>query len=200
MRRIVLLLLALASTLLPGLAHAWWQPDWAYRKPVTIDAGPQGGAIGGDAGRTPVLLRLHTGNFTFEGVSESGADLRFVAGDDKTVLNHQIEQFDPLLGIALVWVDVPAVSAGSPQQIWMYYGNPKAPASGNGQRSFDPDYTLVYHFAEANVPARDSTAYGNNSQTAVVSKDGTIIGRGAQLGTAPLMLPASPSLAPSRRA
>jgi biopolymer transport protein ExbB len=195
MRRIVLLLLALASTLLPGLAHAWWQPDWAYRKPVTIDAGPQGGAIGGDAGRTPVLLRLHTGNFTFEGVSESGADLRFVAGDDKTVLNHQIEQFDPLLGIALVWVDVPAVSAGSPQQIWMYYGNPKAPASGNGQRSFDPDYTLVYHFTEANVPARDSTAYGNNSQTAVVSKDGTIIGRGAQLGTAPLMLPASPSLA-----
>lgn len=195
MRRIVLLLLALASTLLPGLAQAWWQPDWAYRKPVTIDAGPQGGAIGGDAGRTPVLLRLHTGNFSFEGVNESGADLRFVAGDDKTVLNHQIEQFDPLLGIALVWVDVPAVSAGSLQQIWMYYGNPKAPASGNGQRSFDPDYTLVYHFAEANVPARDSTAYGNNSQSAVVTKDGTIIGRGAQLGAAPLMLPASPSLA-----
>ncbi|MFP3740107.1 DUF2341 domain-containing protein, partial [Burkholderia sp. SIMBA_019] len=40
-----------------------------------------------------------------------------------------------------------------------------------------------------------STAYGNNSQTAVVTKDGTIIGRGAQLGAAPLMLPASPSLA-----
>ena len=157
MRRIVLLLLALASTLLPGLAHAWWQPDWAYRKPVTIDAG-----------RVPVLVRLHTGNFKFEGVSETGADLRFIAADDKTVLNHQIEQFDPLLGMALVWVDVPSVSAGTPQKLWMYYGNPKAPASGNGQRSFDPDYTLVYHFAEANVPARDSTAYGNNSQTAVV--------------------------------
>jgi biopolymer transport protein ExbB len=195
MRRIVLLLLALASTLLPGLAQAWWQPDWAYRKPVTIDAGPQGGAIGGDAGRTPVLLRLHTGNFSFEGVSESGADLRFVAGDDKTVLNHQIEQFDPLLGMALVWVDVPAVSASGKQQFWMYYGNPKAPAAGNGQRTFDPDYTLVYHFAEANVPARDTTAYGNHGQTAVVTLDGTVIGRGAQLGAAPLMLPASPSLA-----
>jgi hypothetical protein len=111
-----------------------------------------------------VLLRLHTGNFNFEGVSDSGADLRFVAGDDKTVLNHQIEQFDPLLGIALIWVDVPALTAGTPQQFWMYYGNPKAPASGNGQRTFDPDYTLVYHFAEANVPARDTTAYGNNAR------------------------------------
>lgn len=194
MRRILLLTLTMLSTLLPNLAHAWWQPDWAYRKPITIDAGPQGGALGGDAGRTPVLVRLHTGNFSFEGVSDTGADLRFVAGDDKTVLNHQIEQFDPLLGIALVWVDMPALPAGAPQQVWMYYGNPKAPASGNGQRTFDPDYTLVYHFAEAATPPRDTTAYGNNAQTAVVSIDGTVIGKGAKLSGTPLMLPASPSL------
>ncbi|RQO33525.1 DUF2341 domain-containing protein [Herminiimonas sp. KBW02] len=194
MRRILLLTLTMLSTLLPNLAHAWWQPDWAYRKPITVDAGPQGGALGGDAGRTPVLVRLHTGNFSFEGVSDTGADLRFVAGDDKTVLNHQIEQFDPLLGIALVWVDMPALPAGAPQQVWMYYGNPKAPASGNGQRTFDPDYTLVYHFAEAATPPRDTTAYGNNAQTAVVSIDGTVIGKGAKLSGTPLMLPAAPSL------
>lgn len=194
MRRIFFVLLTLVSTLLPGMAHAWWQAEWAYRKPITIDGGPQAGAIGGDAGRTPVLVRLHTGNFSFEGVSETGADLRFIAGDDKTVLNHQIEQFDPLLGMALIWVDVPSVGAGAPQQLWMYYGNPKAPASGNGQRTFDPDYTLVYHFAEANMPPRDTTAFGNHGQTAVVSAEGTVLGRGAQLGREPLMLPASPSL------
>jgi biopolymer transport protein ExbB len=141
-----------------------WQADWAYRKPITIDAGPQGAAIGADAGRTPVLVRLHTGNFNFDGVSDTGADLRFIAGDDKTVLNHQIEQFDPLLGMALIWVDLPALPVAASQQIWMYYGNKKAPASGNGQRSFDPDYTLVYHFAESGVPARDTTAYGNHAR------------------------------------
>ncbi|MDM0005663.1 DUF2341 domain-containing protein [Variovorax sp. J22G73] len=195
MRRILFIVLTLLSTLLPSLAHAWWQPEWSYRKPVTIDGGPQAGAIGSDAGRVPVLVRLHTGNFKFEGVSETGADLRFVAADDKTVLNHQIEQFDPLLGIALVWVDVPNVSAGTPQKLWMYYGNPKAPASGNGQRSFDPDYTLVYHFAEGAVPPRDTTAYANNGQTAVVPVEGTVIGKGAQLGNGALMLPATPSLA-----
>ncbi|MDQ0072479.1 biopolymer transport protein ExbB [Variovorax boronicumulans] len=195
MRRILLIVLTLLSTLLPGLAHAWWQAEWSYRKPVTIDGGPQAGAIGSDAGRVPVLVRLHTGNFKFEGVSETGADLRFVAADDKTVLNHQIEQFDPLLGMALIWVDVPNVSAGTPTKLWMYYGNPKAPASGNGQRSFDPDYTLVYHFAEGAVPPRDTTAYGNNGQTPAVPVEGTVIGKGAQLGTGPLMLPATPSLA-----
>ncbi len=162
---------------------------------MTIDGGPQAGAIGSDAGRVPVLVRLHTGNFQFEGVSETGADLRFVAADDKTVLSHQIEQFDPLLGMALIWVDVPNVSAGTPQKLWMYYGNPKAPASGNGQRSFDPDYTLVYHFAEGAVPPRDTTAYGNNGQTTAVPVEGTVIGKGAQLGSGALMLPATPSLA-----
>lgn len=194
MRRILFLLLTVVSTFLPSLAHAWWQADWAYRKPVTIDAGPQGGAIGGDAGRTPVLVRLHTGNFNFEGVSDAGADLRFVAADDKTVLNHQIEQFDPLLGIALVWVEVPALSATAPQQVWMYYGNPKAPASGNGQRTFDPDYTLVYHFSEAGAPPRDTTAYGNHAQNQPVALEGAVIGKGVQLGATALMLPASPSL------
>ncbi|EON10611.1 DUF2341 domain-containing protein [Pandoraea sp. SD6-2] len=195
MRRILPFLLALIGTLMPVLAHAWWQPDWAYRKPITIDAGPQGGNITGDAGRVPMLLRLHTGNFSFEGVNETGADLRFVAADDKTVLNHQIEQFDPVLGIALVWVDVPAVTAGAKQQVWMYYGNRKAPAAGNGQRVFDPDYTAVYHFGESNVPARDTTAYGNNGQNPIVTLDGAIIGKGAQAGASPIVLPASPSLA-----
>jgi len=195
MRRILFLALSLLSVLLPGVANAWWQQDWAYRKPITVDATAQGAALGGDAGRVPVLVRLHTGNFNFQGVSETGADLRFVAGDDKTVLNHQIEQFDPLLGIALVWVDVPAVSAGAAQPLWMYYGNPKAPASGNGQLTFDADHALVYHFTETNAAPRDTTAYGNHGQTAVVTADGTVVGKGARIANGPLMLPASPSLA-----
>ncbi|MDE9537473.1 hypothetical protein KKI91_23145, partial [Xenorhabdus bovienii] len=65
----------------------------------------------------------------------------------------------------------------------------------NGQLSFDPNYTLVYHFAEGSVPPHDSTAFGNHGQTAAVSQDGTVIGKGAKLGGAPLMLPASASLA-----
>ncbi|KAG0920273.1 hypothetical protein G6F32_015685 [Rhizopus arrhizus] len=77
----------------------------------------------------------------------------------------------------------------------MYYGNQKAPASANGQLTFDPNYTLVYHFAEANAPARDTTAYGNNAGAVVPTSEGSVIGRGVQLGGGPLPLPASASLA-----
>ncbi|WP_317204044.1 DUF2341 domain-containing protein [Janthinobacterium sp.] len=195
MRRILFFVLTLLSTLLPSLAHAWWQPDWAYRKPLTIDAAVAAPPGGVQAGRMPVLLRLHTGNFRFEGVSENGSDLRFIGADEKTVLHHQIEQFDPLLGIALIWLDVPAASAPGPQKIWMYYGNAKAPASANGQLSFDPDYTLVYHFGESGAAPRDTTAYGNHGQNVVASLAGTVIGKGAQFGKTALLLAASPSLA-----
>ncbi|HZX78186.1 DUF2341 domain-containing protein [Lysobacter sp.] len=201
MQRFLLLALVVLSAF-AGTAQAasWWQPEWAYRKPITIDAGPQGGNVGGEVGRTPVLVRLHTGTFSFDGVKEDGADIRFVAADDKTVLNHQIERFDPLLGMALIWVDVPALSGKSPQTtMWMYYGNPKAPASGNGQLTFDPDYTLVYHFGEvagqAASPPRDTTAYGNHAQATVTPLDGTVIGKGAQFNGTALTLPATPSLA-----
>ena len=76
----------------------------------------------------------------------------------------------------------------------MYYGNRKAPASGNGQLTFDPDYTAVYHFGETGAPPRDTTAYGNHAQTPVTTLDGAVIGKGAQFNGTPLMLPASPSL------
>ncbi len=193
--RVLLLLAALVALPAAAADANWWQAEWKYRKPITIDAGPQGAGLAGDPGRTPLLLRLHTGNFGFDGTQDAGNDLRFVSGDGRTVLAHQIEQFDSRMGLALVWVDVPAVSAAAPQTIWMYYGNEKAPASGNGQQVFDPDYTLVYHFAEANAPARDTTAYGNNAGAVVPSSEGSVIGRGVQLGSGPLPLPASASLA-----
>lgn len=195
--RLLLLLAALAAlpTASAAAAADWWQAEWPYRKPITLDAGPQGAGLAADPGRTAVLLRLHTGNFAFDGVGEGGKDLRFISEDGRTVLNHQVEQFDPKLGMALVWVDVPALVAGTPQTIWMYYGNKNAPASSNGQQVFDPDYTLVYHFAEPNAPARDTTAYGNSAGAVVPAADGAVIGRGAQLGGVALPLPASASLA-----
>ncbi|MDN8647547.1 DUF2341 domain-containing protein [Stenotrophomonas indicatrix] len=193
--RMLLLLAALIALPAAAADANWWQAEWKYRKPITVDAGPQGAGLAGNPGRTPLLLRLHTGNFGFDGTQEGGNDLRFVSADGRTVLAHQIEQFDPNLGLALVWVDVPALTASAPQTIWMYYGNAKAPASGNGQQVFDPDYTLVYHFAEANAPARDTTAYGNTAGAVVPAAESTVIGRGVQLGAGPLSLPASASLA-----
>lgn len=190
MQRLILTLLICLGFALPGSASAWWQDDWQYRKQISVDTTAQGAALTQALGRTALLVRLHTGNFSFDGVNESGADIRFVASDDKTVLNHQVESFDPLMGMALIWVDVPDVQGGQRQDLWMYYGNPKAQPA-NGQPSFDADYTTLMHFDGATP--RDASPYGNQVQGNAVSIEG-IIGRAIQFNGQPLLLAPSPSL------
>ncbi|KPA98510.1 DUF2341 domain-containing protein [Pseudomonas asplenii] len=195
MSRLIVSLLICLGFVLPATAQAWWQDDWHYRKQISVDTTPQGAAISEALGRTSLLVRLHTGNFTFDGVKEDGSDLRFIAADDKTVLNYQIESFDPLMGMALIWVDVPKVEGGQRQDIWMYYGNPKAPATSNGQLAFEPNYTAVYHFDGApGTPAKDATAFSNHAQNATGSRIDGVIGAALQFSGQPLLLPASPSL------
>jgi len=191
-------LLPVVLALAPTQASAWWQNDWSYRKQITIDTTPKGADIAQSVGRMPVLVRLHTGNFSFTDAQENGNDIRFVNSDDKTPLPFHVESFDPLLGVAAIWVDVPDMPAGSAKQIWMYYGNKKAPPAGDAAGTLDANYELVYHFDEsAGAAPKDKTAYGNNAQNAPAGRDdGSIIGKGARFAAAgPITVPASSSLA-----
>ena len=184
-----------ACLVLPGAANAWWNDDWSLRKPITIDAGTAGGNINEAIGRTPVLLRLHAGNFKFDSAKADGSDLRVIASDDKTPLRFQIEKFDSLLAEAFVWVDVPDLKPGAQTTLWLYYGNAKALPAEEVKGAFDADTVLVYHFAERGIPPKDSTAFGNNAQSAALSSDGSLIGPGLKLdGQSQVTIPGSPSL------
>ncbi|WP_426425298.1 DUF2341 domain-containing protein [Bradyrhizobium genosp. A] len=188
--------IAAALTLLPAPARAWWNDDWSLRKKVTIDASATGANITDPIGTTPVLIRLHVGNFRFGSAKDDGSDLRFVAGDDKTPLKHHVEKYDSLLGEALVWVAVPNVQPGAKTEIWLYSGNKKAVATNDAKGTYDPDTQLVYHFIERGTPSLDSSVWANNAQSVAQPADGSIIGTGLRLdGNTPLTLPASPSLA-----
>lgn len=196
--KVLLITLTLAFAAIPVAANAWWQKDWPYRKEITLDATTQGGNISQPAGRVPLLIRLHSGNFKFTDASDHGDDLRFVAADDKTPLAFHIETFDPLLGVAAVWVDIPDFPAGVAQKIWMYYGNKKATPAADSAGTFDPSYTLVYHFdGPAGAPPTDSTANHISGGAAPAGVDeASIIGKGAKFtGAAGILIPAAPPLA-----
>jgi len=198
--RSLLITLILALCAVPAVANAWWQKDWPYRKEITLDASSKGGNILQPAGRVPVLIRLHTGNFKFADASDKGDDLRFVAEDDKTPLAFHVEAFDPLLGVAAVWVDVPQFPVGAAKKIWMYYGNKKAAPAADAAGTFDADYALVYHFdGPAGAPPIDHTANHVTALTAAAGVDeASIIGKGAKFaGAGGVSIPAAPSLAAS---
>ncbi|WP_322516777.1 DUF2341 domain-containing protein [Rhodopseudomonas palustris] len=177
-------------------AKAWWNDEWQLRKKITIDTSAAGANITDPIGTTPLLVRLHTGNFRFNATKEDGGDLRFVAGDDKTPLKYHIEKFDALLGEALVWVAVPNLQPGAKTELWLYYGNKKAVAAADSKGTYDADTQLVYHFGERGTVPLDSTVWGNNAQSVGQPADGAMIGTGLRLdGRMPLTLPSSSALA-----
>jgi biopolymer transport protein ExbB len=192
---VIVLVLAAIVTLWPAPAAAWWNDQWTLRKKITIDTGASGAGISEPIGTTPILVRLHVGNFRFGSAKEDGGDLRFVASDDKTPLKFHVEKFDSLLGEALVWVSVPDLRPGTKTDLWLYFGNPKAPAATDAKGTYDSDTLLVYHFAERGTPAQDASAWANSAQSVVPVDDGSIIGQGARFdGQTTLTLPGSPSL------
>jgi biopolymer transport protein ExbB len=192
----VAVLLALAMLACwSSAAEAWWSEEWALRKKITIDTSSTGANITDPIGTTPVLIRLHVGNFRFAQAKDDGSDLRFIGADDLTPLKHQIDKYDSLLGEAYIWVNVPDVKPGAKLDIWLYYSNKKAPSTSDPKSFYDSDTVIAYHFNEKGASAQDSSAWGNHAKGAAQTVDGAIIGSGLHLdGRAILSLPETPSL------
>ena len=195
-RAIALIFLTVgAATLWSQPASAWWNDQWTTRKKITLDTSASGASITDPIGTSPLLVRLHVGNFRFGLAKEDGGDLRFIGSDDKTPLKHHVEKYDSLIGEALIWVSVPDLKPGAKTEIWLYYGNAKVPAAVDAKGTYDPDTVLVYHFNDRAAPAQDVSAWANHAQTVLPGADGAIIGQGARLdGQIGATLPASASL------
>ena len=178
-------------------AHAWWDGKWQQRKKIQFDTSAKGADIKDNLADVPVLVRLHTGNFTFSNAKADGSDIRFVGADDKSPLKYHIEKFGPKEELALIWVKVPRISGGSVQDsIWMYYGNPSSPDGQEAGGTYDVNQVAVYHLGEKDGSPKDSTAYGNHAAS-FTGKLGipAAVGSGAQLsGGAELKIAGSPSL------
>ena len=67
-------------------AHAWWNEQWQFRKKISLNTTASGADIQQNLMEFPMLVRLHSGNFDFTRVQENAEDIRFVAGDDTTLL------------------------------------------------------------------------------------------------------------------
>ena len=178
-------------------AHAWWNADWGSRKKITIDTSVTGSDLKEALSDVPVLVRLHTGNFGyFSELAENGKDLRAMK-DDKTPLKFQIEKFDAVNEMALVWVKYPALqAASSSDELHLYYGNDDAPPPDGGAGTFNDDFSVVYHFDDQKPMLQDSTAYENNGEgAAVVADPAGWIGTAAKFqGTGALEIKPNPSL------
>jgi biopolymer transport protein ExbB len=195
-RRSLLVLWTLAGSLAWSAgAQAWWNKDWNFRKPITVDTTAAGTTLGASLENPPVLIRLSLANFTyFKDTKPDGSDIRFIAGDDKTPLAFHVESYDPTAGMGFVWVKMPRLAPGTTETIYMYYGNASAPAGGDVGGTYDVNQALVYHFNGAQ-PA-DATSYKSNpSNSSAIANAGSVIGSGVRFdGAERIAVPASAAL------
>lgn len=207
--------LAACLLLLSTNALAWWNGEWSYRKAITLDTTPAGANIAQDLSDVPVLLRLHTGNFThFLDLSEGGADISLIAGDDQTPLTYHIEKLDVVNELAFIWVKLPQLKARSgpaplagseaegqaadgSNKLYLYFGNPKAVPAASAAATYPANTALVYHFDEVSgVPTDRGPAALPAPSFTGQPNPASLIGAGARfLGTSQLKIEDAPALA-----
>lgn len=179
-------------------AQTWWNKDWQYRRKIVLNTGSTGANIKGNLDEVPVLLRLSTGNFSFDEAKKDGSDIRFIGSDDKVPLKFQRELYDPADEIALFWVRVPRVMAESNQNfLYIYYGNKSAPDGQEPAGVYDVDQALVYHLDGEEGKPKDQTAYKNNPSDFSAARGTTaVIGPGVSLNGSSdkIVIPRKPSL------
>ncbi len=190
----------LLLTMVTGVlqADAWWDEKWQYRKKIAFDASDKGGNVKESLTDSPVLVRLHSGNFAFANAKKDGSDIRFISADDKLPLKFHIEKYDPKLEIALIWVKVPKIAGGGTQDsIGLYYGNDSAAAGQEPGGTYDTAQVLSFHLSEAEGSPKDSTSYGNHGSTfSGTLGTAAVLGNGASFkgGEDKIVVPRSPSL------
>ncbi len=179
----------LLMLLLPILSYAKWNDDWPSRSKVTIN--PQGAAAA--VLNLPVAIRLHSGNFSFADAKPDGSDLRFIGSDDKTELKYQIEKFDSINELAVIWVQLPKVDPKEKEPfIWLYYGNQKAPAIASVPFG-DTNTIASFHFAEKTL-LQDSSASSLAATGQVTVQKAALLGESAVFSGTPITIAANPSL------
>lgn len=145
-------------------AQAWWNSSWQYRRTITLN----NSASAVNLTDFPIRVSLSSSNIDYANTQNSGQDLRFVASNDSTVLDYEIEVWNES-GTSEVWVEVPLITAGSTTGfIYMYYGNTGASAGANPTGVWDSNYRSVWHLDEAGNGTvgeyEDSTSQANHGR------------------------------------
>ncbi|MDI6883229.1 MAG: DUF2341 domain-containing protein [Patescibacteria group bacterium] len=134
---------------------SWFNSAWKFRKKIKIDKEK----IASDLENFPFLIYLKDPDLK-ERTKLDASDIIFVNSDGKTLLKREIENYNPENNELIVWVKIPLLSATKDNEIFLYYGNPKA-NQVNDKETWDENFLAVFHLQEVSASTTDSTLNQN---------------------------------------
>lgn len=150
---------------LPELKDAsWWNSEWGYSKSITIDHDQ----VDATLTNFPILVSISDDTDLHDHAQDDGDDLVFIASDNSTQYNHEIEYYnnDSNYVNASIWVNITTLAHDSDTVIWMYYGNSSASNQEDVAGTWNSNYVIVQHLNESDSTASnhytDSTGYNNH--------------------------------------
>lgn len=160
-------------TLSSNAPSDWYDATWRYRKKFSIDPSNIPGTD--PLTNFPLLINLTSDTDLAAKAQDSGADILFTTDDGITIAHYEVQQFNGTTGALHAWISVPTVSAISPTDVYMYYGNADpTPTIANTPESIWNNYKLVLHMDEQSGQFADSTTNNNDTTAATVeSRDST---------------------------
>ncbi len=146
---------------------------WKNRAEIRINTTADGAAVAEDAVDFPLLLRLDNSSGLFAGSSSDGKDLRFTKSDGLTNLPYELEKWDVINNVGVVWVRIDTLYGNSMDQyIIAYTGASDVVSESSGSAVFDSSlgYAGVWHFEpddSGDMTRVPNSAYNANHGTFV---------------------------------
>lgn len=149
----------------------WWNASWTRRIRIDINNSDQATSFTNQ----PVLIKITSSIINYADIQASGADIRFVASDDVTQINHEFDYWNSS-GTSEIWVRIPTIAASSSAgYFYMYYNNPSA-IDGQNRNGVWTNYWSVWHlgqdptgsapqFTDATGNGRDGTSKNSPTRT-----------------------------------
>ena len=167
-----ILLLAFLLLIEGGSLNAQWLNGYNHRVRISIDESLNQGSlpltdfpIFFSYSDTLIRSAPYGGYVQFA----DGTDFCFTGQDSITVLDFEIESYDPETGSLSAWVRIPSLSAVSVTDLYLYFNNPDALALWNREGVWSNQYTTVWHMAEdpsgTEPQITDATSFMNHGTT-----------------------------------
>lgn len=139
--------------------------SFSRRRPISIDVT----RITTELRDVPVLIALDSSRIDYGQTQNGGQDLRFYTFDLATELDYEIESWDEG-GTSYVWLLMPQLApAGTPLQLWMYHGDPAAPAGQDPPAVWVSSFVSVHHlsgnYLDSTAASRDGIAGDSPTST-----------------------------------